>query len=95
MTEFDNLLIGYADRTRILPEEHRRHVFTNNGIIKGTVLHDGFVTATWKATKSHLAIAPLERLPRSALSPLHAEATRLLTFLAPTTAPKIELLDFP
>jgi hypothetical protein len=87
MAEFDNLMIGYADRTRVLSEDHRRKVFTINGIIKGTVLYDGFVVATWKATvtrkAARLTVQPLERLLRAARPRIGAEADHLLDFLAP------------
>jgi Winged helix DNA-binding domain len=86
LAEFDNLMIGYADRTRILSEEHRRQVFTINGIVKGTVLYDGFVVATWKATATRraarLAIQPLQPLPRAARTSILAEGNKLLQFLA-------------
>lgn len=89
VAEFDNLLIGYADRTRILSEAHRRDVFTNNGIVKGTILHDGFTCATWKPTltrtTAHLEIRPLQPIPKPALPSIEAEAARLLTFLAPSS----------
>jgi hypothetical protein len=87
MAEFDNLMIGYADRTRVLSEDHRRKVFTINGIVKGTVLYDGFVVATWKATvtrkAARLTIQPLERLPRASRPKIVAEGNLLLDFLAP------------
>lgn len=88
LAEYDNLLISHADRTRVLSENHRRQVFTINGIVKGTILYDGFVVATWKASvnrkAARLTIQPLERLPRRALPAIHAEGDDLLNFLAPS-----------
>jgi hypothetical protein len=87
LAEYDNLLISHADRTRVMSEDHRRQVFTVNGIVKGTILYDGFVVATWKATATRkatrLTIQPLERLPKAAPPAIHAEADQLLNFLAP------------
>jgi hypothetical protein len=87
LAEYDNLLISHADRTRVLSEDYRRQVFTANGIVKGTVLYDGFVVATWKATSTgkaaRLQIQPLERLPRAARPRIQSEADHLLDFLAP------------
>lgn len=87
IAEYDNLLIGHADRTRVLSDDHRRQVFTNNGIVKGTVLHDGFVAATWKVTTTRetarLTIQPLEVIPKTAHAEILAEAHRLLDFHAP------------
>lgn len=86
IAEYDNLLLGHADRTRVLSEAHRRQVFTVNGIVKGTVLYDGFVVATYKATANRntarVVIEPLERIPRAGRQEILTEADRLLTFLA-------------
>ncbi|HEY0472115.1 MAG TPA: winged helix DNA-binding domain-containing protein [Kribbella sp.] len=100
MTEFDNLLIGYADRTRVLPEEHRRHVFTNNGIIKPTLLLNGTTTATWKPTvtksTARLTITPLAPIPKRHHPAIESEAHELLAFLAPTAeAHEIEFVSAP
>jgi hypothetical protein len=90
LPEFDNLYLSHADRTRILADAHRPKVFTNNGIIKATVLHDGLPIATWKAslTKStaHLKLTPLAAvpIPKHHRGAIEAEAHHLLTFLAPT-----------
>jgi hypothetical protein len=88
LPEYDNLLLSHADRTRVLPAAHRAAVFTNNGIIKPTLLHNGQVTATWKPsltpTTATLTITPLDPIPRSTHPKIQAEGTRLLAFLAPT-----------
>ena len=97
LAEYDNLLISHADRTRVLSEDHRRQVFTVNGIVKGTILYDGFVIATWKGTvtrkAARLTIQSVERLSRAALPAIHAEADHLLNFLAPGAGPhELELI---
>jgi hypothetical protein len=90
LPEFDNVLIGYADRTRILSDEARRTVFTVNGQILGTVLVDGFVCATWKVARvkdvATLAVAPLARLSTKDRAAARAEGRRLLGFVAPDAA---------
>lgn len=48
LPEYDNALISYKDRNRILPDMHRKKVFLSAGRVAGTVLIDGFVGATWK-----------------------------------------------
>jgi hypothetical protein len=53
--DFDNLLLSHADRARIITEEHRGRVFTVNGIIRATVLVDGFVHGTWKIERRRAA----------------------------------------
>lgn len=99
LPDYDNLLIAYADRTRTLPESHRRQVFTINGIIKPTLLHNGQVTATWKPTitprSARLTITPLGPLPRSTHPEILTEAHHLLNFLAPNTPHEVDLINHP
>jgi hypothetical protein len=100
LPEFDNLYLSHADRTRVLPESHRRHVFTNNGIIKPTLLLNGTTTATWKPTLTksiaHLTITPLTPIPKRHHPAITTEAHDLLTFLAPTAQTHtIEFTDTP
>ena len=76
LSEFDNSLLAHADRTRIIATEHKRHVFTNNGLIRGTVLVDGFVAATWKLAADALTVTPFGALPPE----VEAEAHRLAAF---------------
>lgn len=49
--DFDNLLLSHADRGRVISEEDRARVFTANGIIRPTVLVDGFVRGMWRYEK--------------------------------------------
>ncbi|HEY8472809.1 MAG TPA: winged helix DNA-binding domain-containing protein [Natronosporangium sp.] len=85
---FDNLLLSHADRTRIISDEHRPRVFTVNGIIKGTVLVDGFVAATWRLDQQRkratLTVEPFGRLSSRDRAAVEAEGTALLEFAAPT-----------
>jgi hypothetical protein len=82
--EFDNMLLSYADRSRILDEAYRRRVFTSNGIIRATFLIDGFVAGTWKLSSGSkgdvLHIEPFRELTRQALSALAEEGARMLRF---------------
>ena len=87
LPEFDNVLLSYADRTRIIAEEHRKAVFTINGLIRATVLVDGFVRGIWKL-ESHgdtatVRIEPFKPLPKPVRSALAEEGARLLTCAAP------------
>lgn len=82
VTDFDNLLLSHADRTRIMPEEYRSRVMTVNGIVRGSILVDGFVAGTWRfdRAKGRAAVSvthftPLSAADRAALS---AEGLRLL-----------------
>jgi hypothetical protein len=94
LPDFDNLYLSHTDRTRVLPDEHRPKIFTNNGIIKPTVLINGLPCALWKpGNKGTLTITPLQKLPRKTHTEIEAEAHNLLNFLAPTTTHTIKFQD--
>ncbi len=68
LPEFDNLVLSHADRTRVLPDEHRQRVLgAKNGRIPATILVDGFVAGTWRVERKRkaatLIITPFARLP--------------------------------
>lgn len=86
LPEFDNLVLSHADRTRVLPDEHRYHVLgSKNGRIPATFLVDGFVAGTWRVERTRkaatLAITPFAALPRSVTAALSDEGDALLRFL--------------
>lgn len=87
---FDNLVIGHADRTRVITDAHRRRVFTINGIVHGTVLVDGFVAGSWRLeqtrTAATLTVTPFQRLPGAGRAALESEGMDLLAFAAPEAA---------
>lgn len=62
LPEFDNILLSHAERSRMFDPDHRRLIFTENGIIHATVLLDGFVRATWKLTTTARAASIAVRL---------------------------------
>lgn len=87
LAEWDNLLLSYADRTRIISDEHRRQIFTVNGQVPGTVLLDGTVAGTWKLTwakgSALLQIGMFAKVPKAAKAAIEAEGAKLLAFAAP------------
>ncbi|MEE6259974.1 winged helix DNA-binding domain-containing protein [Plantactinospora sonchi] len=86
LPEYDNILLSHADRTRIMDEAHRPAVFTNNGIIRSTILVDGFVRGLWRITRERtsatLEIEPFSRLATADIEALTQEGARLLAFAA-------------
>lgn len=80
--DFDNLLLSHADRARIISEEHRKRVFTVNGIIRATFLVDGFVHGMWKIEKKRgeavLRVDPFAPVPKRERAALEEEGLRLL-----------------
>ncbi|AUI56833.1 winged helix DNA-binding domain-containing protein [Amycolatopsis sp. BJA-103] len=84
---FDQTVLSYADRTRVICDEYRKVVITQNGLVKGTILVDGSVKGFWeiKAAKkaAALSITPFERVPKRDLDALESSAHRLLTWAHP------------
>lgn len=84
---FDNIVLGHADRSRILAEEHRTLVVTKNLQVLPTFLVDGFVAGTWDATlkkaSATITLKPFGTIPTTAKKALEAEGERLAAFLAP------------
>ena len=82
LPKWDNMLLAWADRTRILPERYRKKVIRMNGDVAQTFLVDGFVAGTWRADDGRVVLEPFTKLPGSAQRELKAEARRLEAFLA-------------
>jgi hypothetical protein len=92
LPEYDNILLGHADRTRILLDEHRARVANGNGL-RPCVLVGGFVRATWRLARAGrtaaVEVAPFERLTRKDREAVHEEALALLAFAAPGRAHRV------
>jgi hypothetical protein len=87
LPEFDNILLAHARRTRIITEADRAMVFTVNGIIRPTVLVDGFVGALWKAVGSGdsalVTVQPLRALSAQQVDAIRSEGHAAGRFLHP------------
>lgn len=52
LPSYDEYLIGYKDRTDVLPKEDYSKAFTNNGLFFPVLLYKGHVVGNWnKASK--------------------------------------------
>ena len=64
LPEYDNVLIGHADRSRIIPAGRRIPLPPGNGARRGTFLVDGMFAGTWHITRdgatARLTIDPFE-----------------------------------
>ena len=89
LPEYDNLILGHADRSRMLTDEHRKALWTRNGLL-ASALVDGTVAATWKIVRDRkravLTIDPLRRITKRERDALADEAERLLDFTDPEAA---------
>jgi hypothetical protein len=98
LPDYDNILLAHADRTRIMAPGQHLGLFSSNGIMKGSVLVDGFVRAGWKPIKDKPGTALVitafdEPLRRQDRAPVTAEGLRLLAFLAPGEKHSVEFGD--
>ena len=81
LPKWDNVLLAFADRTRVLPEEYRRKVIGMNGDVAQTFLVDGFVAGTWRVRDGRVAVEPFVPLSRAQRREVEDEAARLEEFL--------------
>ncbi|MEQ4717002.1 winged helix DNA-binding domain-containing protein [Nonomuraea sp. B19D2] len=94
LPDFDTLILGHADRTRVLAEEYKGLVATKNLRIKAVYLVDGFAAGTWQIKRTGKR-AKLLISPFTSTSPalLEEEGLRLLAFAEPDAAPSLEVVD--
>ena len=81
LPKWDNVLLAFADRTRVLPEEYRRTVIGSNGDVAQTFLVDGLVAGMWSVEKGRVVLEPLARLSRAVRREVEDEAERLEAFV--------------
>lgn len=80
---FDNVLLGHADRTRVISDEDRAHVMPGQARVRPSFLVDGRVHGTWSLDAGTLRIAPFRPLSAADRAALEEEAERLLPFVHP------------
>lgn len=87
LPEFDNLLLAYKDRTRVVADAHRSKVYLPGLRVAATILIDGFVGGVWKTEQKKgaavLTIEPFETLKPADRAALLAEGELLLRFVEP------------
>ncbi|WP_066948008.1 winged helix DNA-binding domain-containing protein [Streptomyces lushanensis] len=83
---FDNLLLGHADRGRVIADEDRKLVSPGQAMVRPTFLVDGFVSGTWSVKDHRLLVSPFRTLPKGDLAAVTEEAWRLAEFIVPDGA---------
>jgi hypothetical protein len=83
---FDNVLVAYKDRSRVIPDEHRARV-VNDYLGTGIVLIDGFARAGWRLVDGEVRVEPFEPLTGDDEAAVTEEAERLAAFA--TAAPAV------
>jgi hypothetical protein len=82
--EYDNVLLGHADRRRIVPEDYPWDAMLAHGRFVNNVLVDGMLRATWwierdGKRRATVAIRPFGAIDRAAVA---GEARRMIDFAA-------------
>jgi hypothetical protein len=87
LPEYDNVLLGHADRARIISDQDRKRILTANLIVIGSFLVDGFVAGGWKvADKKKTAVLTLTaftKLTKKTVSQLEEEGVAMVRFYFP------------
>ncbi|GGN37064.1 hypothetical protein FHR83_006483 [Actinoplanes campanulatus] len=89
LPEFDNAVLGHADRARIIRPGDRPLVTPGWSIVRPTVLVDGFVAAIWSRRGGTLTVEPFRPLAPGDRAAVEARAACLLEFAAPGDAHEV------
>jgi hypothetical protein len=84
LPEYDNILLGHADRTRIIPSGRTIPLAPGNGAAMGSILLDGMMAGEWRIRRDGerrtLGIEPFEPIAAAQRTLLEDEGARLLAF---------------
>jgi len=90
---YDNLLLSFADRSRVIPHGRPVPLPPGHGATTGTLLVDGLWQADWKITahpdRAVLDITPFTPLAAGDEAAVAAEGARLIEFVTPGVDPDI------
>ena len=78
---WDSVLLGHQDRSRVLPDAHRKAVISRNGDVLPTFLVDGRVAGMWwvepDGGRTRIVLEPFAAIPKTARRALDVEAEGL------------------
>ncbi|MHB8588602.1 MAG: winged helix DNA-binding domain-containing protein [Candidatus Dormibacteraceae bacterium] len=90
LPKWDNLLLAYDRRERVLPESIRKTVIRKNGDVLPTFLVDGAVAGAWEAPlrgRAVMSLTPFGSILVKHRRAVEREAASLLAWLRPGAAP--------
>ncbi|MFG2133742.1 winged helix DNA-binding domain-containing protein [Streptomyces sp. NPDC048751] len=88
---FDNAILGYHDRSRIIDDAHRGLSVTGARV----VLVDGRVAATWDVKADTVTVTPLRRFSRSDRALVTDEGRALASFLSDNDSDRVRIAASP
>lgn len=87
LPKWDNLLLAYDNRERVLPERYRKVVIAKNGDVAPTFLVNGMVAGMWSVkverSVATLALEAFEQISPEACAMLEEEGAKLIRFYEP------------
>ena len=87
LPRYDELLIGYEHRDRVIAAKHRPAIYSKNAIVEAVVLVDGLVAGTWALAKTKtdavVNLRPFGTFTRADRAAATAEGEALARFMAP------------
>jgi hypothetical protein len=87
LPRYDELLIAYQHRDRVMPERYRAKIYSKNAIVEAVLLVDGMGAGTWGYQRVRgeaiLRIEPFARLSTRDRAAALEEGERLVRFLVP------------
>jgi hypothetical protein len=95
LAEYDNVLIGHAVRSRIIPPGRRIPLPPGEGATRGTVLVDGMYAGLWGLDRPRdgavatLIVEPFARIALADRRALEAEAVALIGFIDADREPEV------
>lgn len=81
---FDNVLLGHADRTRIIRDDDRKRVVPGAALVRPTILVDGIVRGTWAFAAGGIRIEPFRPLSATEQESVEEEADEMRAFILGT-----------
>ena len=76
---FDQLFMGYKDRSRMMDTGDKRNVITQSGIVFPTVLINGRMKARWKKEGTMLTVTPFHPLTPKQMEAIRKSAAKLFS----------------
>lgn len=81
LPSYDNIIVGYADRSRLMDKAHSGRVTPGRALVVPTFLVDGFIGGSWAVQERRLEISPFAPLSKKDTRSVMTEAEALARFV--------------